>query len=91
MTGYSHLSPTQLAVLQSVTQLRQLTTSQLRRLHYIGSYDGTRVRVRRHLARLTKLGLLKRMWGAYTEGVEYVYQLPQMTARTPDMHTLDIA
>jgi hypothetical protein len=31
------------------------------------------------------------MWGAYGAGVEYVYQLASTTARTPDMHTLDIS
>jgi hypothetical protein len=91
MTGYSHLSPTQSLVIQSVTQFRQLTTSQIRRLHYQGSYDGTRVRARRHLTRLVKLGHLKRMWGAYEGSVEYVYQLPKSAARTPDMHCLDVS
>nr|BFE45951.1 hypothetical protein GCM10017547_38440 [Pseudarthrobacter oxydans] len=68
-----------------------MTTSQLMRLHYRGTPDGCRVRVRRHLARLTKLGLLKRMWGAYSGSVEYVYQLPTTKARTPEPHTIDIA
>lgn len=90
MNGFSALSPTQRAVLQSVTQFRQLTTSQIRRLHYSGTPDGQRVRSCRHLARLTKLGLLKRMWGAYSGGVEYVYQLATTKARTPEPHTLDI-
>lgn len=91
MTHNNFLSPTQADVLQSVTLFRQLTTSQLRRLHYQGSYNGQRVRSRRHLARLTKLGYVKRMWGAYDSGIEYVYQVPQVTARTPEPHTLDIS
>jgi hypothetical protein len=91
MTITSYLSPTQQAVLRSVGLFRQLTTSQIRRLHYSGTYNGQRVRVRRHLARLTKLGYLKRMWGAYGNALEYVYQVPSVTARTPEPHTLDIA
>ncbi|GAP53463.1 hypothetical protein AHiyo6_00280 [Arthrobacter sp. Hiyo6] len=92
MTGYSHLSPTQTAVLQSVTYFRQLTTSQIRRTHYrSGTPDGQRVRCCRHLTRLTKLGYLKRMWGAYNGTTEYVYQLATTKARTPEPHTLDIS
>lgn len=92
MTGYSHLSSTQLSVLQTVTHFRQLTTSQLRRIHYrSGTSDGQRVRSCRHLKRLTELGYLKRMWGAYNGSAEYVYQLASTKARTPEPHTLDIA
>ncbi|WP_197026093.1 replication-relaxation family protein [Arthrobacter sp. 9MFCol3.1] len=58
---------------------------------FLQSHDGTQVRVRRHLTRLVKLGVLKRMWGAYGGNVEYVYQLAASRARTPDMHTLDIS
>ncbi|SDP33948.1 Replication-relaxation [Arthrobacter sp. ok909] len=31
------------------------------------------------------------MWGAYGDSVEYVYQLPRSSARTPDMHCLDVS
>jgi hypothetical protein len=92
MTGYSHLSPTQTAVLQTLTYFRQLTTSQLRRIHYrSGTPDGQRVRSCRHLKRLTELGYLTRMWGAYNGSPEYVYQVASVKARTPEPHTLDIS
>lgn len=92
MNSFSALSSTQRSVLQTVTHFRQLTTSQLRRIHYrSGTPDGQRVRSCRHLKRLTELGYLKRMWGAYNGSAEYVYQLASTKARTPEPHTIDIA
>ncbi|WP_285250218.1 replication-relaxation family protein [Pseudarthrobacter sp. fls2-241-R2A-168] len=92
MNSFSALSLTQRSVLQTVRHFRQLTTSQLRRIHYrSGTPDGQRVRSCRHLKRLTELGYLKRMWGAYNGSAEYVYQLASTKARTPEPHTLDIA
>lgn len=76
----------------SVTKFRQLTTSQLRRLHFTtGTIDGRRVRSCRHLKRLTEVGRLTRMWCDYSGVNEYVYQLATTKARTPEPHTLDIA
>ena len=88
-------SPTQQDVLDSVSRFRQLSSSQLRRLHYQGTPRGRVVRCSRHLSRLVSLGLLtrlERVQGGYGGGSgEHVYQLPTTKARTPDVHSLDVA
>lgn len=91
----SLLSPTQLADLKTVSLFRQITTSQLRRLHYFGTTRGTKVRVHRHLQRLERLGLVIKLpppTGGYGGGSgEAVYMPAGSKARVMDMHTLDIA
>jgi Replication-relaxation len=77
-------------VLRTVTLFRQASSSQLRRLHYAGSYDGTRVRSRKHLTRLTKLGMLKRMWSVYDGAAEYIYFPGDSKAQETKRHTLDV-
>lgn len=91
MTPHSFLPVPTPGLLASVARFRMLTSSQLRRLHYrSGTSTGREIRSRRHLARLTKLGLLKRLWGIYDASPEYIYLPPDSKARTANMHTLDI-
>lgn len=69
-----------------------LTSSQVRRLVYLtGTPTGRAIRSRRHLARLTRLGLIRRFWGIYDGPPEYVYLPASSKARTANMHTLDIS
>ena len=68
-----------------------MPASQVRRLLYTGSGEGTRVRSQRHLKRLTDLGLIRRLWGVYDGPAEYIYVLAGTTGRGPVFHTLDIS
>jgi hypothetical protein len=90
MTVSSALPLPASAILSTGGRFSMLTSSQLHRLHYHATNPGAYVRSRRHLARLTKLGLLRRFWGVYMDAPEYVYLPPSSKARTADMHTLDI-
>jgi hypothetical protein len=56
-----------------------MPASQVRRLLYTGSGEGTRVRSQRHLKRLTDLGLIRRLWGVYDGPAEYIYVLAGTT------------
>ena len=58
---------------------------------YTGSAEGTRVRSQRHLKRLTDLGLIRRLSGAYDGPAEYIHMLAGTTGRGPVFHTLDIS
>ena len=90
MSRYSPLPLPTPAILASVARFRQLTTSQLRRLHYLqGSLRSKQIRASRHLKRLNDLGLLRRVWGLY-DRPEYVYMPPDSKARASSAHTLDI-
>jgi hypothetical protein len=64
-----------------------MPASQVRRLLYTGSAEGTRVRSQRHLKRLTDLGLIRRLWGIYDGPAEYIYMLAGTTGRGPVFHT----
>ncbi|MGO4860011.1 replication-relaxation family protein [Arthrobacter sp. 2MCAF14] len=65
-----------------MSEFPQITSSQIRRLHYSETKNGQEVRSRRHLTRLYKLGLVERIWGIYGEDrQEYVYQLPDSGKR----------
>lgn len=77
-------------IVSTVVRFGQVSSSQLRRLHYKGTDKGKKIRSRRHLTRLTKLGMLKRVWGIYDSAPEYIYLPPNSKARTANMHTLDI-
>jgi hypothetical protein len=95
MTHPLRLSPRASAVLSTVTRYRQVTASQLLRLHFVdGTPRGRVVRCHRTLARLVELGLLSRLTrarGGYGGGSgEYIYQLPTSKTRGPNFHTLDI-
>ena len=68
-----------------------MPASQVRRLLYTGSAEGTRVHSQRHLKRLTDLGLIRRLWGIYDGPAEYIYMLAGTTGRGPVLHTLDIS
>lgn len=90
------LSPRDQLVLSDLQRFRQLTASQVRRLHFATGTDrGQIVRTHRALARLTKWGLITRITravGGYGGGSgDYIYQPPHSRTRTPDAHTLDIA
>lgn len=87
----SAISPTQMAVRQAVTKHGQLTSSQVRRLLYTGTPQGSKVRSQRHLKRLTDLGLIRRLWGVYDGPAEYIYMPAGTTTRGPVFHTLDIS
>lgn len=90
MTHYSSLPLPAPAILSSVARLRQLTTSQILRLHYPdGLLRSRQIRCSRHLKRLNDLGLIRRVWGTY-DRPEYVYMPADSKARTGSMHTLDI-
>jgi hypothetical protein len=89
---YSSLPSPAGRLISSVGRFRQMTASQLRRLHYPdGSPRGKHVRSSRHLKRLTDLGLLRRVMGVYSGSAEYVYMPAGSKTRTADMHTLDIS
>jgi hypothetical protein len=99
---YSSLPSSYARVLSSLIRFRQMTSSQVRRLHFAeGTERGRIVRTQRCLARLVKLEHLvtlkhldrqTRAYGGNGGGSgEYVYQLPSSKTRAPDMHTLDIA
>src|SRR5215211_5660301 len=72
-------------VLSSLLRFRQMTTSQVRRLHFAeGTERGRIIRTQRCLARLVELELIvetrKRAHGGYGGGSgENVYQLPFIT------------
>jgi Replication-relaxation len=87
---YSFLPHTTPSVLRTVALFRQATSSQLRRLHYTGTRDGTRVRSRKHLARLVALNKLRRIWDVYEGVAEFIYLPPESKARAANMHTLDV-
>jgi hypothetical protein len=92
MTPHPHsiLPSTADGLQTTVTTFRHATASQLRRLHYpYGTQKGKEVRSRRHLKRLTDLGLLRRVRGVYNGVAEYVYMPPNIKSQ-PDAHTLDI-
>jgi Replication-relaxation len=90
MTHFSSLPLPAPAILSSVARFRQLTTSQLRRLHYLhGSLRSREIRCSRHLKRLADLGLIRRVWGIY-DRPEYVYMPEESKARTASAHSLDI-
>lgn len=77
-------------ILTTVQRFGQATSSQLRRLHYVGTDRGTKVRSSYHLNRLTKLHKLRRIPGVYNYGPrEYIYTVPKSTADPYD-HTLDV-
>lgn len=76
---YTSLSPTQQPVRAAITKHGQLTVSQVRRLLYEGTEEGTRVRAQRHLKRLTDLGLVRRFWGVYDGPAEYIYSAGSTT------------
>jgi hypothetical protein len=84
----SSLSSTQLSVVRTVYRYGQVSSSQLRRLHYIGTPRGTIVRSSRHLKALSERGAIKRL--PYKLSGEYVYTAPDSKARIPNLHTLDI-
>lgn len=91
-THSSSLSPTQQRVLAAVRTHTQLTTSQVRRLLYVGTVDGTRIRSQRHLKRLYELGLIRRVWSVYDiRPAEYLYMPAGSTTRGAVQHTLDIS
>lgn len=88
---YSYLPWPSRAILSQVARMQMLTASQIRRLCYqTGTPTGREIRCRRHLARLTKLGMLRRFWGVY-DRPEYIYVPASSKARQQNMHTLDIA
>jgi Replication-relaxation len=87
---YSVLPHPSQSVLRTVTLFRQATASQLRRLHYTGTFHGTRVRSRKHLARLVALGKLRRIWDVYEGVAEFVYLPADSKARAANMHALDV-
>jgi hypothetical protein len=92
---YSSLPSSYVRVLSTLTRFRQMTSSQVRRLHFTeGSERGRIVRTQRCLSALHKRGFVGRVTraqGGHTGGSgEYVWQLPASKARMPDMHTLDI-
>jgi Replication-relaxation len=87
---YSVLPYPSQSVLRTVTLFRQATASQLRRLHYTGTFHGTRVRSRKHLARLTALNKLRRIWDVYEGVAEFIYLPPDSKARAANLHALDI-
>jgi hypothetical protein len=86
----SFLPLTAPALTSTITRFNQATSSQLHRLHYKNTNPGAYVRSRRHLARLTKLGYIRRIQGVYDGPLEYIYLPPDSKARTANMHTLDI-
>jgi predicted transcriptional regulator len=91
----SSSSSSSVHVLSSLLRFRQMTSSQVRRLHFPeGTQRGRIVRTQRCLARLVKLGQVEaitRPQAGRRGGAEYVYQLATSKTRVPDMHTLDIA
>lgn len=88
----SSLSLQQVRVLQAVRKHTQLTSSQVRRLLYTGTPEGTRIRSQRHLKRLYELGLIRRVWSVYDDRpAEYLYMPAGSTTRGAVMHTLDIS
>lgn len=91
---YNNLSPTQSLVVSTVLRFKQASSSQLRRLHYTGTYRGVRARSSDHLKKLSERGLIRRLpykLNGYGRGSgEFVYQPPNGTARMPNLHTLDI-
>jgi hypothetical protein len=92
MTHSSSLSPQQVRVLHAVRTHTQLTSSQVRRLLYVGSPQGARIRSQRHLKRLYELGLIRRVWSVYeNRPAEYLYMPAGSTTRGAVMHTLDIS
>lgn len=92
MTHSSSLSPQQVRVLSAVTKHTQLTSSQIKRLLYRGTAQGTRIRSQRHLKRLSDLGLLRRVWTVYgNRPAEHLYMPVGTTTRGSVAHTLDIS
>jgi hypothetical protein len=88
------LSPAQSLVCQTITRFGQASTSQLRALHYTGTVYGNKTRSNRHLKALSERGLVRRiphrLYGYQQGSGEFVYCPPESTARTPNLHTLDI-
>lgn len=93
-TPYSILSPTQSLVRQTIIRFGQASSSQVRDLHYQGTERGRAVRASRHLKALSERGFIKRIpyrLSGFGKGSgEYIYCPPESTARTPNLHTLDI-
>lgn len=91
---HSLLSPTQSSVVRTVYRFGQVSSSQLRRLHYRGSLRGCAVRASRHLKALVERGVLRRLpykLSGFDHGSgEYVYTPPDSKARIPNLHTLSI-
>lgn len=85
---YRSLSPTQSAVRSTIVRYGMASSSMLRRLHYIGTDRGTRVRCSYHLKRMTEQGFIHRI--PYKLNGEYVYAPEDSKARIPNLHTLDI-
>jgi hypothetical protein len=90
------LSPRDLAVLSTVRLFRQVSSHQLRRLHFTNLTPESQKRVTsRVLRRLVKWGELGRIdqakggWNGGSTG--YIYIPAESKARIPDPHTLDIA
>lgn len=84
------------AVRLSVLTFRQLTTSQIRRLHYqTGTPKGRSNRCHRALLRLVDLGAIAltpyALGGNDGGSSEHVYQPPKATTKQPDLHRLDIS
>lgn len=90
----SSLSPTQLAVVRTVYRYGQITASQIRRLHYVGTPRGTAVRASRHLKALSERGYIRRVphkTSTWERGsAEFVYSAPNSKAQGPNLHTIDI-
>jgi hypothetical protein len=87
-------SPTMAAVVETIDRFGQVTSSQIRRLHYEGSPDGVRVRCAEHLRKLTDRGLIRRMPFRSTTNeygaAEFVYTPPTSTAEVMRPHVHDV-
>jgi hypothetical protein len=93
-------SPRYEAVVKSVTFFRQLTTSQIRRVHFMTGTEISRIKSsQRTLRRLVELGELARIprpFGGYNAGSgEFIYHLPpkpnEKGRQSPALHTWYVA
>jgi hypothetical protein len=92
--SHNILSPTQSEVVNTVLRFSQISSTQLRRLHYLGTPSGCKTRCGDHLKKLTERGEIRRMphrLNGYGKGSgEFVYTPPNSTARNISLHTLDV-
>lgn len=91
-----HLSDRDQAIVRTIVQLRQITSTQLLRLYFAdGSEVSRKPRMCRVMARLNDWGVVRRIprfkGGGSGGSGPYVYMPPTGRARVADAHTLDIA
>lgn len=92
---HTRLSPRDLSVIHTIQLFRQVTSTQILRLHFNDNSEASRrVRLSRTMRRLVKwghVGRMERSIGGWSGGsADYIYKPATSVARIPDPHTLDI-